>query len=71
MNSNGGLLAIQDGNRLKRLHLAAPEIRSGHLYYRPRSAEVSIRLEVEAENGAKAAESVTVAGAVSSAQLRP
>jgi hypothetical protein len=62
------LLAIQDGKRLKRLHLDAGEIRSGNLYYRPRTADVSIRLEVEAQNGATAAESVTAGGAASPAQ---
>jgi hypothetical protein len=63
VNSTGGSLTIRDGDEVKRLGLDAAEIRTGHLYYRPRNADLDIRLEVGAENGATATESVRLVGA--------
>jgi len=62
-NSNGGSLTIRDGDEVKHLGLDAGEIRTGHLYYRPRHGDLDIRLEVAAENGGTATESVRLVGA--------
>lgn len=62
-NSNGGVVTIHDGDRVKRVRLDPGEIRTGHIYYRPRSAALDIRLEVAVEDGGTASESVLVVGA--------
>jgi Mrp family chromosome partitioning ATPase len=64
-NSNGGSVTIRDGDLVKRVPLNPGEIRTGHIYYGPQSADLEIRLEVAAEDGGKASESVRVLGAVS------
>jgi len=62
-NSNGGVVTIHDGDRVKRVRLDPGEIRTGHIYYRPRSAALDIRLEVAVEDGGTASESVLVVNA--------
>ena len=62
-NSNGGVVTIHDGGRVKRVRLDPGEIRTGHIYYRPRSAALDIRLEVAVEDGGTASESVLVVNA--------
>ena len=62
-NSNGGIVTIHDGDRVKRVRLDPGEIRTGHIYYRPRSAALDIRLEVAVEDGGTASESVLVVNA--------
>jgi len=62
-NSNGGVVTIHDGDRVKRVRLDPGEIRTGHIYYRPRSAALDIRLEVAVEDGGTASESVLVVSA--------
>ncbi len=63
VNSNGGSVTIRDGDQVKRVGLDPGEIRTGHLYYRPRNADLDIRLEVAVENGGTATESVRLVGA--------
>ncbi len=63
-NSNGGSVTIRDGDLVKRVPLNPGEIRTGHIYYGPRSADIDIRLEVAVEDGGTASESVRVVGAV-------
>ena len=63
VNSNGGAVTIRDGDQVKRVGLDPREIRTGHLYYRPRNADLDIRLEVAVENGGTATESVRLVGA--------
>jgi Mrp family chromosome partitioning ATPase len=63
MNSKGGVVTIHDGGIEKRIVLDPGEIRSGHIYYGPRSADLDVRLEVAVENGGTASESVLVVGA--------
>jgi hypothetical protein len=70
MNSQGGFLTIRDGKLLKQLQLDPGEIRVGHVYYGPRSTDLGVRLEVAAENGETASESVRVVGAPEEA-IRP
>jgi len=65
-NSNGGVVTIHDGDRVKRVRLDPGEIRTGHIYYRPRSAALDIRLEVAVEDGGTASESVLVVNAPTS-----
>ncbi len=62
-NSNGGVVTIHDGDRVKRVRLDPGEIRTGHIYYRPRTAALDIRLEVAVEDGGTASESVLVVNA--------
>ncbi len=62
VNSNGGVVTIHDGDRVKRVSLDPGEIRTGHIYYRPRTTALDIRLEVAEENGGTASESVLVVG---------
>jgi Mrp family chromosome partitioning ATPase len=64
-NSNGGSVTIRDGDLVKRVPLNPGEIRTGHIYYGPRSADLDIRLEVAVEDGGTATESVRVVGAMS------
>jgi hypothetical protein len=62
MNSKGGYITIRDGELVKQVPLDNATIRTGHLYYSPRSTDLGFRLEVAAEDGATASESVRVIG---------
>jgi hypothetical protein len=63
INSQGGFMTIRDGRQLKQLYLDPAEIRTGHLYYGPKTSDVGIRLEVRAEDGENESESIRVLGA--------
>jgi hypothetical protein len=60
MNSQGGYMTIRDGDLVKLVRLDSVEIRTGHVYYASRSADIGIRLEVAEEDGHTASESVRV-----------
>ncbi len=63
LNSQGGHMTIRDGELVKQIALDPVTIRTGHLYYLPRSSDLGFRLEVAAEGGATASESVRLVGA--------
>jgi len=60
--SQGGFLTIRDGKQVKSIPLDSVEIRTGHVYYEPRSTDLGIRLEVAQKNGVAASESIRVVG---------
>jgi hypothetical protein len=62
LNSNGGFMTIRDGDLVKLVRLDPLEIRTGHIYYAPRNGDLGIRLEMAAEDGDTASESVRVVG---------
>ena len=62
LNSNGGYLTIRDGDLVKVVRLDPGEIRNGHIYYSPRNADLGIRLEMAAEDGDSASETIRVVG---------
>jgi hypothetical protein len=62
VHSQEGYMMIRDGNRVRPVSLDPAEIRSGHLYYRPRNADLGIRLEVVAKDGETSAESIQIVG---------
>jgi hypothetical protein len=72
LNSNGGYMTIRDGDLVKLVRLDPFEIRTGHIYYAPRNADLGIRLEMAAEDGDTASESIRVVGPpVPSGSARP
>ncbi len=66
MNSKAGFLTIRDGSLLSEVRLDSTEVRTGHIYYRPRSEDLGIRLEVTGDDGGMASESVRVLGPLAS-----
>jgi hypothetical protein len=60
--SRSGFLTIRDGSHRKEVHLDSADIRSGHIYYGSKTADVGIRLELARENGGTDSESIGVAG---------
>ena len=66
MNSKAGFLIIRDGSLVSEVRLDSTEVRTGHLYYRPRSEDLGIRLEVTEDDGGIASESVRVLGPLAS-----
>ncbi len=66
MNSKAGFLIIRDGSLVSEVRLDSTEVRTGHLYYRPRSEDLGIRLEVTGDDGGIASESVRVLGPLAS-----
>jgi hypothetical protein len=62
-NVQNGFVTIRDGRLVTRVRLEPEEIRAGHIYYEPRDGDLAIRLEIRAENGESATESLRVLGA--------
>ncbi len=62
LNSNGGYVTIRDGDLVKVVRLEPGEIRNGHIYYAPRNADLGIRLEMAAEDGDSATETIRIVG---------
>ncbi|MBV9768255.1 MAG: hypothetical protein JOZ32_01680 [Bryobacterales bacterium] len=62
-NSDGGFMTIRDGGLLKQVSLDSSEIRTGHIYYEPRSTDLGIRLEVASQAAGATSESIRVMGA--------
>lgn len=63
LNSRHGFLVIRDGNLVKAVPLDSMEIRTGHVYYQPRTADLGFRLEFAEDDGGTASESIRVIGA--------
>jgi hypothetical protein len=53
---------IRDGAAVNPLRLSADQLRSGHIYYGPRNADLDIGLQVMAPSGETSVESVRVVG---------
>lgn len=62
MNSQGGFLTIRDGKLVEAIQLNSLEIKTGHVYYEPRSTDLGIRLELAQGDGGPTAESIRVIG---------
>lgn len=55
-----GVLRIEDGEQPRVLHLDAAQVAGGTILYKPASGDVTFRLEVQTQEGARAMESVRV-----------
>ena len=62
LNSSGGYMTIRDGDLVKVVRLEAGEIRTGHIYYAPRNADLGVRLEMASADGDTTSETVRVVG---------
>jgi hypothetical protein len=62
LNSSGGYMTIRDGDLVKVVRLEAGEIRTGHIYYVPRNADLGVRLEMASADGDTTSETVRVVG---------
>jgi len=62
LNSSGGYMTIRDGDLVKVVRLDAGEIRTGHIYYAPRNADLGVRLQMASADGDSASETVRVVG---------
>lgn len=55
-----GVLRIEDGEQRRALYLDSSQVAAGSILYKPASGDVTFRLEVQSEQGARMVESVRV-----------
>lgn len=60
IQSQVGFLTIRDGQGVKAVQLDPLEIRSGHVYYEPQTADLGIRLELAQNDGRTASDSIRI-----------